>query len=87
VAPATNALKPIGEWNTYEIECRGPWMSAILNGKTLWSVDTTTVPVPDGRPKFADRPKSGFIGLQRHAPEQVTGDAYAWFRNIYARPL
>ncbi len=87
VPPSTKALKPIGEWNTYEIECRGAHMSAKLNGKTLWSVDTTTVPVPDGRPKFAERPKSGFIGLQRHASEHVKGDAYAWFRNIYARPL
>jgi hypothetical protein len=29
----------------------------------------------------------GFIGLQRHAPEQVKGEAYAWFRNVYVRPL
>jgi hypothetical protein len=87
VAPKVAALKPVGEWNTYEIECRGSRMSTKLNGQELWSVDTNDVSVPEGKLKFAERAKSGFIGLQRHAPEQVKGDAYAWFRNLYVRPL
>jgi hypothetical protein len=87
VPPKVEALKPIGEWNTYEIECRGTHMSTKLNGQELWSVDTNDVTVPEGKLKFAERVKTGFIGLQRHAPEQVKGDAYAWFRNLYVRPL
>jgi hypothetical protein len=87
VAPRVAALKPLAEWNTYEIECRGAHMATKLNGQELWSVDTNDVSVPEGKLKFAERLQSGFVGLQRHAPEQVKGDAYAWFRNLYVRAL
>lgn len=87
VAPAARALKPVGEWNTYEIEFRGPHLATRLNGTLLYDVDTRTVPVPEGRLPFEKRAKTGFIGLQRHAPDGIQGDAYAWFRNLWVRPL
>lgn len=79
-----DALKPLGEWNTYDIVYQGRRICVALNGKVLYDVDTHEVP---GEPKFADRVPAGFIGMQRHAPGQVEGEAYAWFRNIFIREL
>lgn len=87
VAPAVRALKPLGEWNTYEVEYRGARIATKLNGQELYSVDTRKVTVPADHLPFEKRAKTGFIGLQRHAPDGVKGDAYAWFRDIYVRPL
>ncbi len=84
VAPAIkDALRPLGEWNTYEVHFHGTRIQTKLNGKLLYDVDTLQVP---GEPAFKDRVKTGFIGMQRHAPSQVEGHAYAWFRNIFVRP-
>ena len=87
VPPAKHALKPLGEWNTYAIEYRGPRIQTLLNGVELYDVDTRTVSVPEGHLPFEKRAKTGFIGLQRHASDGIQGDAYAWFRNIWVRPL
>ncbi len=78
-----DALRPNGRWNTYRIRYRGSRIRVELNGHELYDVDTHKVP---GKP-FAKRAKRGFIGLQRHAPEQVHGEFYAWFRNIWLRPI
>lgn len=78
-----DALRPLGEWNTYEVHFHGSRLQTQLNGQILYDVDTTKVP---GKPPFAERVKTGFIGMQRHAPAQVEGDAYAWFRNVFIRP-
>ncbi len=87
VPPAKHALKPLGEWNTYAIEYRGPRIQTLLNGVELYDVDTHTVSVPEGHLPFEKRATTGFIGLQRHASDGIQGDAYAWFRNIWVRPL
>ncbi|MFB3904151.1 MAG: DUF1080 domain-containing protein [Acidobacteriota bacterium] len=88
VAPGVRALRPLGAWNSYRITFVGSRLKVELNGKVLYDVDTHDVPVlqPD-KPLFRDRARSGFIGLQRHAPDQVQGDAYAWFRNIFIREI
>lgn len=88
VAPGPkDALRPIGEWNTYELTVVGPRMMCALNGKILWDVDTATL-TPEQGAAFAERAKRGFIGLQRHAdPRDVEGDAFAWFRNVFVREL
>ena len=64
-APAKSALKPIGEWNTYQVNCVGTRMHCALNGVILWDVDTSTIRPRQGEP-FAKRAKRGFIGMQRH---------------------
>ncbi len=87
VPPAKAALKPLGEWNSYAIRVQGPRVATRLNGELLYDVDTREVAVPDGKKPFAERAKTGFIGLQRHAPDGVKGEAYAWFRNILIREL
>lgn len=78
------ALRPIGWWNTYEVRYVGPQLTVRLNGVELYDVDTHAL---DARPPFADRAPTGFLGLQRHAPAQVEGRAYAWFRNVFVREL
>ena len=84
VAPkAKQALLPLGEWNTYEVHFHGSRLQTKLNGQILYDVDTLKVP---GDPPFAERVPAGFIGMQRHAPAQVEGEAYAWFRNLLVRP-
>ena len=79
-----DALRPLGEWNTYRVSYHGSRIQTQLNGQLLYDVDTREV---EGQPPFAERAARGFIGLQRHAPDQVEGEAYAWFRNLYVRPV
>ena len=87
VAPGKKALKPLGEWNTYEITYNGTRIITVLNGQVLYDIDTKDVQPKQGAP-FLERAPSGFIGLQRHAPGgAIEGDAYAWFRNLYIREL
>ncbi len=87
VAPSAKALKPIGDWNSLAVRVQGTRVATRLNDALLYDVDTREVAVPDGKKPHAERAKTGFIGLQRHAPEGVKGDAYAWFRNILIREL
>ena len=79
-----SALRPLGYWNTYHVRYEGSQLSVRLNGSELYSVDTLTL---EATPPFSDRARKGFIGLQRHAPAQVEGRAYAWFRNAFVREL
>ena len=79
------ALRPIGWWNTYQVRYEGSQLTVRLNGTELYSVDTHTL---DANPPFAERAPTGFIGLQRHAPAQVEGRAYAWFpKRVRARAV
>jgi hypothetical protein len=84
-APDTkNALRPLGEWNTYDVCYRGSRMTVRLNGKPIHDIDTHKV---GGNPPFKDRVPTGFIGMQRHGAGSSTGDDYARFRNLFSRPL
>ncbi len=87
VAPAARVLKPHGEWNTLEIRAQGTRVATRLNGTLLYDVDGREVPVPAGKLPLHERSPQGFIGLQRHAPDGVAGEAYAWFRNVFVREL
>ncbi len=83
----TNALKPLGEWNTYFVTYKGSRILTVLNGRILYDVDTFDLKPEQGAP-WKDRAPTGFIGLQRHAPGgALEGDAYASFRNLYIREL
>ncbi len=86
-APATKALKPHGEWNRMSIRMKGSTVRTLLNGAELYSVDTTKLEVPQGQKPFAERAGTGFIGIQRHAPEGLQVDSYLQVRNIWARRL
>lgn len=82
------AIQPIGLWNTYRVKFVGPKLDVELNGVAIHrGVDTSTVPLetPEAKP-FAQRVKSGFIGLQRHSPAAAGGGETLRFRNLFVRP-
>ena len=81
-----DALRPPGEWNSYEILYRGSRLAVALNGRVLYDVDTAALAPEQGAP-FADRARSGFIGLQHHSPAEVEGDASIRFRNVLVQRL
>ena len=81
-ANAPGLLRPIGEWNAYEILCRGHRIAVALNGRTLYDVDVSEVP---GDPPFSARAPSGFIGLQRHEADGPPDEDGVRFRNLYVR--
>jgi Domain of Unknown Function (DUF1080)/FKBP-type peptidyl-prolyl cis-trans isomerase len=80
-AAKKGAAKPPGEWNAYEITCAGPHVKVVLNGQTIVDiqVDTFTKAEGDYKP-LAERPETGFIGLQSHG-------ARVDFRNLRIRDL
>jgi hypothetical protein len=61
IAPTENAsLKP-GEWNTIDIECRGPKIHIVLNGKVIQDIDQSKIE------DLKDKPLSGYFSLQSHS--------------------
>jgi len=59
--PASKPMfKGVGEWNSYEITCKGDQISVVYNGEKVVEADISK------EPKMQTRPKKGFIGLQNH---------------------
>ena len=79
--PSTQADKPVGEWNHFEITVKGKTVRVALNGKTV--ISGATIP---------DLPDAGRIALQHHGGKNKDG---AWtgppslvqFKNIYIKEL
>ncbi len=80
VTPRTQADKPVGEWNTYEITVRGGTVSVLLNGKSV--LPGATIPGLPGR---------GRLGLQHHGGKQNgqwnSPPSLLQFRNIFVKDL
>ncbi|NDC52927.1 MAG: DUF1080 domain-containing protein [Planctomycetia bacterium] len=74
VAPAENAMKPAGEWNTLEVTCRGTVIDVVLNGRPIQHFDQTTLE------ETATKPLAGHVCLQNHGHD-------VRFRNVAIRPL
>jgi hypothetical protein len=74
VAPSTDATKPAGEWNSLDVECRGPRIAVSVNGVKVIDVDQSTID------KLKDKPLRGYISLQSHS-RQVE------FRNVRVREI
>jgi hypothetical protein len=74
VPAAKRVYKGAGEWNRFEITCKGEWIRVVYNGEEVAEADAAK------DPKLAKRPRKGFIGLQNH------GTAVE-FRNISIRVL
>ncbi|MCK6447608.1 MAG: DUF1080 domain-containing protein [Planctomycetes bacterium] len=88
VAPAVKgALKLAPEWNTYRIRFEGSRIRTELNGALLYDVDTTTVHVPADTKPFAERAKSGFIGLQRHGAAKDGEATFVAYKNLFVKKL
>ena len=80
VTPRTQADKPVGEWNRFEITVRGQMAKVVLNGKT----------VIDGA-KLSDLPAKGPITLQHHGSKRdgkwTSPPALVQFKNIFVKEL
>lgn len=80
VTPRTQADKPLGEWNAYEITMKGDRVTVALNGKTV--IDNAQLP--------GIKPR-GAIGLQHHGAmkdgQWTSPPALIQFRNISIKAL
>ncbi len=83
-APAVNAVKPAGEWNTLRVEAKGPNLVIHLNGQKVQDLNLDEWKEanknPDGsQNKFGtalkDLPREGRIGFQDHGHP-------VWYRNV-----
>jgi hypothetical protein len=61
IAPTKSAHRPAPEWNTVEIECRGPKIRVNFNGMDTLQFDQST------DDKLKSKPLSGYICLQTHS--------------------
>jgi hypothetical protein len=78
--PRTQADKPVGEWNRFEITVRGDTVNVVLNGRTV----IPGAPIPD-------LPARGRIALQHHGAKRdgrwTSPPALVQFRNIFIKEL
>ena len=77
------------DWNTITVTCKGPHITAAVNGETVAELNcdewTTPGHCPDGsKNKFSraikDFPRRGYIGFQDHGHK-------VWFKNVKIREL
>jgi hypothetical protein len=80
VTPRTQADKPVGEWNHFEITVRGDTVSVALNGKDV---------IPGAT--LAGLPARGRIALQHHGSKRdgkwTSPPARVQFKNMYVKEL
>ena len=80
VTPRTQADRPVGEWNRFEITVRGSTVTVVLNGKTV--IPGATIP---------DLPARGRIALQHHGGKSDgkwnSPPSLLQFKNIMVREL
>jgi hypothetical protein len=81
VTPRTQADKPAGEWNRFEITVRGNTVKVVLNGKTV--IPGATIP---------DLPARGRLALQHHGGKDKNGKwagppSLLQFKNIFIKEL
>jgi len=80
VTPRTQADKPVGQWNTFEITVRGQTVTVVLNGKTV--LPGATLP---------DLPARGPVVLQHHGGKRdgkwSSPPSLVQFRNIAVKEL
>lgn len=60
VAPAKNAMRPAGEWNSIDIECKGSRIKVTMNGETIIDVDQHSIEA------LRQKPLAGYVCLQNH---------------------
>lgn len=80
--PMFNVTRPAGEWNSYDITCKGPNVTVVVNGWKVLDVDLSKLTMPVGKfsTPLATLPQKGNILLQNHGGE-------AWYRNLVVRKL
>lgn len=82
VTPMFNMARPAGEWNSYDITCRGAEMEVVMNGWRVVSTDLSKMTMPIGKfdTPLAELPREGHVILQDHGGE-------VWFRNLVIKRL
>jgi len=80
--PMFNMLLPNGEWNSYDITCKGSSLVVVMNGWKILDLDLSKMTTPIGKfdTPLAQLPQKGHIILQDHGAE-------VWYRNVVVRPL
>ena len=80
VTPRSQADKPVGEWNRFEVTVRGNTVSVVLNGKTV---------IPGAQ--IPGIPSRGRIALQHHGAKRdgqwTSPPALVQFKNIFIKEL
>jgi hypothetical protein len=87
--PTKNAMKPVGEWNHFEVTVNGSRIEIVLNSERVTMADLSQFTRPNQRPDgsthkfdvaYRDHPQRGYIGLQDHGSP-------CWFKNIKLKPV
>jgi hypothetical protein len=80
--PMWNMARPAGEWNSYDITCRGSQLSTVVNGWKVLDIDLSKLADRVGKfpTPLAQLPPRGHILLQDHGAE-------VWYRCVKVRPL
>ena len=60
VAAENSGYKGKGQWNRFEITCRGPAIEVVMNANKAAVADVETIEV------LKTRPRRGYVGLQNH---------------------
>jgi hypothetical protein len=81
VTPRTQADKPVGQWNRYEITVRGSTVKVVLNGKTV---------IPGA--EIPGLPPRGRIAFQHHGGKDRNGNwnsppSLVQFKNVFVKEL
>ena len=77
-------LRPAGEWNLVEARALGARLDVALNGLIVQHVDLDQVTAD---PPTAERPRRGFVGLQRYGDPDVQGPTAVRVRRFEVREL
>jgi hypothetical protein len=66
IAPSEDVVRPVGEWNSWEITARGSRVTIVLNGRKIIDADLSreTKARQQRGPALAKRPLKGHIGFQ-----------------------
>ena len=94
VATTKNTGKKIGEWNSVEIRCYGPYIDVKVNGENVASMNCDKFDKPgvcpdgkkhkyklDRKPRAVkDFARAGYLGFQDHGQK-------VWYKNVKLLPL
>jgi len=80
VPSSSQPTKPIGEWNTYVIVCKGKKVAITLNGTKIIDADLADHEEKHGKAHPGILRKKGHIGVQEHGGKVE-------FRNVFIKEL
>jgi len=80
--PMFNMSMPAGEWNSYDITCKGRSLIVYMNGWKILDIDCSKMTMPVGKfaTPFAQLATDGYLFLEDRGGE-------VWFRNIMLKKL